>query len=302
VDASGIPAVVRTSLPANYGVENFVTGSRDQFYVVLYYVNLKHPEKDMPKVNITWPYYKIWFASQPEENGALFGVGANLSFEYADYCFQRFAAKGFLPESTPDHVEKASTPYRRPPYSFVADGFAAIGDSACITNPWTGEGVPYAWCLGAIAADEYGRAMKNGAYPSREAAWNINIRYQQEQGALYAQNLAMLCGASGCTEEENDYEFKHAIIYEDETEKGKGNLMLKLLKAFVSGGISPKSLGNLLNAAGIGGKIFKHYLAYPKTPEGLDAWIQTADALWKKAGSMADLAEQDLARNPPPKP
>ncbi|GHT61298.1 hypothetical protein FACS1894109_19750 [Spirochaetia bacterium] len=168
-----------------------------------------------------------------------------------------------------------------------------MGDAACITNPWSGEGVPYAWRLGAIAAEEYSRAMKDGAYPSRESVWNINVRYQKEQGALFAQNLAMLCGAVGCTEKENDYEFKHAIIYEDETEKG--NLLLKLLKAFVSGGISPKSLGNLIHAAGTGGAIFKHYTAYPGTPEGLPQWIQQADALWEKAGSMADLAERDLA-------
>ncbi|GHT68916.1 hypothetical protein FACS1894110_17440 [Spirochaetia bacterium] len=295
VDASGIGAAVRTSLPADYGVENFVTGPRDQFYVVLHYVNLKNPEQDAPKVNITWPYYKTWFASQPEAEGALFGIGANLSFDYAERCFQRFAKKGFLPESTEDHIEESSTPYRRPPYSFVADGFAVMGDAACITNPWSGEGVPYAWALGAIAAEEYGRAMKDGAYPSRESVWNVNVRYQQAQGALFAQNLAMLCGAVSCTEKENDYEFKHAIIYEDETEKGKGNLLLKLLKAFISGGISPKSLGNLLRAAGTGGDIFKHYIAYPGTSEGLPQWIQQADALWEKAGSMADLAERDLA-------
>jgi hypothetical protein len=63
VDASGIPAVVRTSLPENYGVETFVTGPRDQFYVVLHYIKLKDPVKDKVTTTTTWPYYKTWLAS-----------------------------------------------------------------------------------------------------------------------------------------------------------------------------------------------------------------------------------------------
>ena len=294
-DASGIPAVLRTSLPAGYGVENFVTTPRDQFYVVLHYGTLKNPERDRVELNTTWVHYKTWFAPQHEKDGAIIGVGANLSFDYAERCFQRFAAKGYLPEYTLDHIEQGSTPYRRPPYSFAADGFVALGSAACISNPWSGEGVPYGWLLGSIAAEKAGSAMKGGAYPSRDALWGINSRYVDEQGALFAKNLAMLCGATRCSEEENDYEFKHSIIYEDDNEKGKGNLALKLLGAVFSGGLSLTALGSLLSASSIGEKMYKHYKAYPKTPVGLDGWAAKADMLWKKAGSMADFAEKDLA-------
>ncbi|MDR1654802.1 MAG: FAD-dependent monooxygenase [Treponema sp.] len=295
-DASGIPAALRTSLPSGYGVENFVTGPRDMFYVALHYVNLKHPETDKVETNTTWTQYKVWLAPQHETDGAIIGVGANLSYEYAENVFRRFEAKGYLPEYELDHIEKGCTPYRRPPYSFVADGCIALGDAACLTNPWSGEGVPYAWLLCKIAAEEYGRIMKDGGVPSAASAWNINLRYIREQGALFAKNLAMLCGATDCTDKENDYEYKHSIIYEDDAEKGKHNLALGLLGGLLSGGISVKSLGNLLNAAGIGGKIEKHYLKFPDSPAGLAAWSARADALWAQAGSMADMAEKDLNR------
>jgi electron-transferring-flavoprotein dehydrogenase len=294
-DASGIPAVVRTSLPDNYGVENFVTGPRDQFYVVLHYVKLKNPERDKVELNTTWTHYKTWLAPQHGTGGAIMGIGANLSFDYAERSFQRFAKRGFLPEYELDHIEQSSTPYRRPPYSLVADGFVALGDAACITNPWSGEGVPYGWLLSSIAADEFGRVMKNNSYPAREAVWAVNTRYIREQGALFAKNLAMLCGATNCTPEENDYEFKHSIIYEDEREKTGGSLILKLLAGLCSGGLSLKALGNLMGASGIGEKIYKHYMAFPKSPAGLDAWTEKAETLWTKAGSMADVAEKDLA-------
>jgi flavin-dependent dehydrogenase len=294
-DASGIGAAVRTKLPAGYGVENFVTAARDQFYVVLQYVKLKHPEKDKPEITQTWPFYKTWLAPQLSPDGAIMGVGANLSFDYAMRCWKRFASRVNLPEHELQYIEQSSTPYRRPPYSFVADGFAALGDAACITNPWTGEGVPYAWLHCSIAAEEFGKAMKNNAYPKKEAVWQVNPRYQKLQGALFAQNLAMLSGAVNCSPEENDYEFKHSIIFEDETEKGKGNLAAKLLKGLFSGGLSFTSLKNLIQAAGTGGKIFKHYQAFPENLGGFDAWVKKADRLWSKAGSMAELAEKDLA-------
>ncbi|KAA6369749.1 MAG: hypothetical protein EZS28_034725 [Streblomastix strix] len=84
VDASGIPAVVRTGLPDTYGVETFTTGPRDQFYVVLHYAKLKHSEKD--RIEHT-------------ADGCLVGVGANLSTEYAGRVLKRFEALGYLPET-----------------------------------------------------------------------------------------------------------------------------------------------------------------------------------------------------------
>ena len=293
-DASGIPAVLRTSLPAAYGVENFATGPRDQFYVVLHYVNLKNPEKDKVEINTTWTHYKTWLAPQLKAGGAIMGIGANLSFEYAERCFTRFAGLGFLPEYTPDHIEQGSTPYRRPPYSFAADGFVALGSAACISNPWSGEGVPYGWLLCSIAAEEFGKAMQNGAYPLKEKVWAVNVRYIREQGAEFAKNLAMLSGAVSCTAKENDYEYKHSIIYEDDDEKKQGGLIPKLLKGLFSGGISFTALGNLLSAAGTGEKIYRHYMAFPENPDAFDGWAQKAENLWSKAGSMASLAEKDL--------
>jgi flavin-dependent dehydrogenase len=298
-DASGIAAVVRTKLPAGYGVENFVTTARDQFYVVLQYVSLKHPE-DKPKLSQTWPYYKAWIAPELRQDGAILGIGANLSFDYAMLCWKRFASRIKLPEHELEYIEQSSTPYRRPPYSFVADGFVVLGAAACIANPWSGEGVPYAWLHCSIAAEEFGKAMKNNAYPNREAVWQVNPRYQKMQGALFAQNLAMLSGAVNCSPEENDYEFEHSIIFEDEMETGQGNLIAKLLKGLFSGGLSFASLKNLVQAAVTGSNIFKHYQAYPQNPGGFDAWVKKADRLWSKARSMAELAEKDLASEKQP--
>jgi flavin-dependent dehydrogenase len=294
VDASGIASVVRRSLPDDYGVETFEITARDMFYVVLHYVKLAHPEADKPARNTFWPYYKCWFAPANAPADALFGVGANLSFDYAEKCFKRFASRVKLPEHTLEHIEQGSTPYRRPPYSLVADNFFVTGDAACITNPWSGEGVPYAWLLCKIAAEVYGEVMKNGGNPTREAAWAINPRYFHSQGAEFATNLAMLAGAIACTPEENDYEFKKSIIFESDDEKGKNNLITGLLGALLSGGVSFKSLKELAGGAILGGNIGKHYKAFPENPADFPVWVAKANSLWAKAANMADLAEADL--------
>ncbi|MDR1867840.1 MAG: NAD(P)/FAD-dependent oxidoreductase [Treponema sp.] len=291
VDASGIPAVVRTSLPPGAGIETFKTGTHDQFYVILRYVKLKDPEKDTVTITTTWTHYKVWLAPQHAEGGAIIGVGAYLSFDYAEQCFQKFAAKGFLPDYELDHIEQGSTPYRRPPYSFVTDGFLALGSAACISNPWSGEGIPYSWLLNSIAAHVCAAALQNGAYPTREALWQINVQYMREQGALFAKNLALLSGATTGSEEENEYEYKHSIIYENAGESG--NLVLKLLRAAVFGGISMKTLHTLISAARIGDTIYRHYQAYPEHPRNIALWTVQAERLWKKAQSIADHAEKD---------
>jgi flavin-dependent dehydrogenase len=301
-DASGIPAVVRTALPDGYGVENFETTPRDQFYVILHYVDLCDPNFDHVEDTTTWTHYKVWLAPQHGSSGAIIGVGANLSFDYAERVYQRFLAQGYLPKHTLNHLEQGSTPYRRPPYSFVADNFVVLGSAACISNPWSGEGVPYSWLQCRIAADvaaEIMLANEAEATLTQAALWAINQRYNTEQGALFAKNLAMLCGATACTEAENDYEYAKGIIYEDHDEQGnsleQGNLIVKLLTGLIRGRISFTCLRKLLSASSVGERIEYRYLNYPATPEGLAGWSEAVDDLWVLAGSMAEVAEADLA-------
>lgn len=293
-DASGIPAVVRTSLPEGYGVERFVLGPKDMFYVVLYYVKLTEPEKDRITEGVSWPYYKAWKAPQHDPDGAILGVGANLSYEYAEACFQRFQERIALPPHTLQHIERGCTPYRRPPYSFVADGFVALGDAACLTNPFSGEGVTAAWLQAEIAAREAGRVMKDGSYPTQTALWTVNKQYYDAQGAEYAQLLSMLSGALACSPEENDYEFSQSIIFVGDDEKPHGSLPGKLLKGLFTGKMKISSLVSLLGAAGTGAKMLNHYKAYPESQAGYEAWAKKTDALWDSARGMADAAEKDF--------
>lgn len=286
VDASGISAVVRRSINDPY-MENFETGPRDKFYVLLKYVKLKDPNLSVVD-STSWPYYKGWIAPQHTPGGAIIGVGANLSFDYARKCMAKFEAAIPLPEYELQYEEMACTPYRRPPFSFVTDGFLVIGDAACLTKPINGEGIPSAWVQCTPAADIVVEALKDGAYPTKEKLWTINHIYQTGEGAAYAEERAMLIGAVDMTEQDNDYLYKKGIIFKSDDEPEVDNLLGALLKGVISGEFTVKALISLISSTLKGAALRKHYMAYPSTPEGYPAWEKKALKLWEKAGSMAD--------------
>lgn len=289
VDASGIGAVVRRSIPDDPFMENFETGPRDKFYVLLKYVQLKDPSIRID-ASTGWPYYKGWIAPQHKENGAIVGVGACLSFDYARKCMARFENSIPLPEYTLQYEEAACTPYRRPPLSFVTDGFLVIGDAACLTKPINGEGIPSAWVHCTPAADIVVQALKDGNYPTKEALWNINALYQRSEGAAYAGERAMLIGAVDMSEEDNDFMFRKGIVFRSDHEPEVKNLPAALLGGVLRGQFSLHGFLSLMRGTLNGIALEKHYRNFPDSPAAFAVWKKKALKLWDKAGSMADTA------------
>ena len=286
VDASGISAVVRRSIKDPF-MENFETGPRDKFYVLLKYVKLKDPNLTI-KDSTSWPYYKGWIAPQHTPGGAIIGVGANLSFDYARKCMAKFESSIPLPEYELQYEEMACTPYRRPPFSFVTDGFLVIGDAACLTKPINGEGIPSAWVQCTPAADVVAEALKDSGYPTKEKLWEINRIYQTGEGSTYAGERAMLIGAVDMTKKDNDYLYKKGIVFKSDDDPEVENLLGALVQGVMAGEFSLKALISLASSTMKGELLKKHYLNYPATPAGYAQWEKKALKLWKKAGSMAD--------------
>lgn len=286
VDASGIPSVVRKTVDNSF-METFEIGPRDMFYVLLKYVKLKDENAEV-SLSTSWPYYKGWIAPQHTKGGAIVGVGANLSVEYARKCMAKFEKAIPLPEYTLQYEEIGCTPYRRPPFSFVTDNFLVIGDAACLTKPWNGEGIPCCFGLATPAAQIVIDALKDNGVASKEALWKINELYQKGEGATYASTRAMLIGAVNMSEKDNDYMFKHSIVFKGDDEQENTKVVSTLLKGVLKGEFKFKSLLGLINAISKGSKLEKHYKNYPSSPEGYIKWVKKAEKLWKKAGSMAD--------------
>jgi digeranylgeranylglycerophospholipid reductase len=301
VDASGIVSDARTKLKDGYGVENFPIAAAEQFYVVLRYVKLKTPAQDRVTMPRGWPTYKAWIAPQHDPDGAIVGIGQPYSFEYAEQAFREFTANVKLPEYEVQYKEQGVTPYRRPPYSFVADGFLTIGDSACLTKPFSGEGVTAAWRLCKIAAETIAPLIARGRPLTRGNMWRVNMEYVHGQGAKFAFVMGWLVGAVSCTLDEQEFMFKKDIVFSDQsltttarhfeakmsTAESLG-LVLKMLGGVFVGQFRLSTIFNTLGLLSTAGKIKKHYERYPDTEAAFAEWCKKADALWSKAGSISD--------------
>lgn len=78
-------------------------------------------------------------------------------------------------------------PVRRPLDLLVADGYALVGDAACMTNPVNGSGIEHAMIAGRILADVILAARTGGGVdgtPHRVAAlWPYQVEYARQAGA-----------------------------------------------------------------------------------------------------------------------
>lgn len=299
-DCSGIPSVARRKLPDGYGVENFEITDLDKFYVTLRYVAYHDPH-DYVKDIRTWTYYKTWEAPEADPCGAILGVGANFSYEYGEEVFARFEKAIPLPRYTVKYIERGTTPYRRPPYSFVADGFLVCGDAACLTKPSAGEGVTSSMVQLEIAADVINRLLDEGGYLTRARLWPINKRYVEAQGKAFAAQLATLVGATASSAEENDFFFEKDVVFSAKSFASLASgeslrfstrellgMALCMLGGVLSRRLSIKTIRSLLTGMTNGGRAEALYAEYPSDEAGFDDWARRADEMWAACGSMAD--------------
>lgn len=310
VDATGTAAALRTSLPDDFGMETFGLAPDDKFYVVLRYLRWEDPSNarisgpwegplyPVEYASVGWTYYKTWIAPSSDPRGAILGIGATGSYEHAEEVLKEFLEKIKLPPYRVERIEKGTTPYRRPPYSVVGNGFLCLGDCACITKPFSGEGVTAAWRLCKIAAEETAAVIQGGGPVTGERLWNINVRYFRDQGAKFAALLATLPGAANTTAKECQYLFQNDVIF-SETDFNDMNkffevrlstarllkVVYTLARGLFSGNYSFSSMRALVRALVISGKVRAHYEKYPIQPDEYTRWKVKAEELWKKAAA-----------------
>lgn len=296
-DASGTAAVVRTALPPSLGVEGFRLRPADALYVILRYIRWKEPRALHPRGLNFWPHAKVFCNPSCTEEEAILGVGQPGSYQQAEETLEDFLSKTPFPPFETLKTEKGVTPYRRPPFSLVGEGFLCLGDSACITKPFSGEGITAAWTLSRTAAEVAGRALKGNEIPTRQDLWEINTRYFRGQGARFAGLLAQLPGAAGVTAQEMDYLFAKDIIFNgpDITAVSR-DYELRLspwavtrMAGWLGWGLasrrfSLRSLRDLLLSVIASDRVARHYRAFPEDPAAFTAWTERAAALWTRAG------------------
>ncbi|MFW9949929.1 MAG: NAD(P)/FAD-dependent oxidoreductase [Candidatus Thorarchaeota archaeon] len=297
IDASGKEAAIRTSLIEDYGVETFKLSPSDVMYVLLQYIKWDDPNNRISS-DTGYSWWLLWFGPSYIPDGAILGVGQPGSYKNAELAREDFLRRAKVPAYEVIKEELGVTPYRRPPYSLVGDGFLCIGDAAAITYPFSGHGVTATWMLCMIAADVISREIKKGGYLTRERLWDINVNYFRDQGAKFASLYMQLSGVLNFKEKEWNHFLKKGLIYrtrdidnipepnkEYEEEMSIGELLKflgKLLWGIITGKLTIKHVGRLISANTLAGKIKKHYENYPKSVNEYSKWVMEAEELWSK--------------------
>ncbi|MEA3374696.1 MAG: NAD(P)/FAD-dependent oxidoreductase [Chloroflexota bacterium] len=297
VDCSGIDGAVRTRLPDDLCVENDPISDDDTLFVILQYWD--DIEGDHPTGLNFYPFHKT-FCNPSYGDGAILGIGQPGGYEQAERVHREFLAERFPNQHRLVKRCQGRTPFRRPPYSLVGNGFVVMGDAAFMTKPFSGEGVTSGFTACQIAAEVATAALSKGDV-SRAALWPYNVRYFRDQGAKFAELLAQLPAAAELSRRDVNYLFKRDVIFsgEDFTRMNRDfevqrstsevlSLAVKLVRGVISGQFSAASLKSLLGAMSVSGKLRAAYERYPETPAGFEAWVAEVRPLWEAVGTCTE--------------
>lgn len=300
VDASGQPAVVRTSLPKKVGMETFKLSNKDVFFVRLRYIRFKERQRWMK--NHVWIAYKMWLAPSNSEYDAILGIGSCLSFDQGEDFYEGFC-RNVAPQLPPYEVckvEDMPTPYKRSLYSYVADGFAVVGGAGLVNRADNGEGVTEAMNHIDILVEVASKLLKKGKPLTRRNLWKVNKKYNKGQGRDYAMLYAVMQKALMLSPDTMEYMFEKDCILSQSILAELGETLTPvdlvrqlaaLVKGLRSGAIPKEEFGPV--GAGVlkAGAAIVLYTLYPRTPRGYKLWCRLAQKLWDSVGQMADLYE-----------
>lgn len=305
-DCTGIPSVARRKLPDNAYVENFALKPEDIFYVVLYYAKYADENVNPLDLHGSFMQYKSWSAPSGDDHGAILGIGANYGYALAEEIFKDVRRNIPWPKYTVEKVEKGMTPYHRTLYSFVEDGFIAMGDTAFLTKPTCGEGCTSSLYQAEIAVEVISKLIKENKPLTKENMWQINKRYMSSQGKEFDSLRPILIGIIGYSYKEAEFMFKNDILFSQKILGGLDDLTLSaadiakivsgILKGILTHNIKPSNVKKTLKGLIESDEVNKLYDEYPTTPDGYFQWKAKADALWDKIGKVADSVDSEVLR------
>ncbi len=301
VDCTGKEAVLCRALPDFYGIDISESSENESLFIKRRYIKFKEKQPRRHKEDI-YRYYGIRVSPADETADAIISVSSALGFEDADEAYEKFIAKVKFPEFEIISEESGESPRRRQPYTFVADGFLALGDAAALTDPFSGEGFSETLPLADIAAQTVSGIIGSGRYPSKELIWNINKDQIYTQGKKRARALGFLSVTANESEDADDYYFGKDIVFSEITladrSEGLKFGLIELLKTFflLIFGVVTRKTGfseakDIIKGFFILNKLEKHFDAYPSHPGFYEQWIKEADKLWKKAGIYKEKEE-----------
>ncbi|MDE5604654.1 MAG: NAD(P)/FAD-dependent oxidoreductase [Eubacterium sp.] len=214
IDACGINSPVRKKLPIQLGIQRS-PDEYEQFYVYRAFFN-KTAEVDADerfKV-ILLPNNELgisWIATEEEHTDVLIGRFKKFDIDYAN---EQIDMLRKTTDSIGEEIVRggafANIPVRQPLGILVADGYAAIGDSAFMTVPVIGSGIANSFKAAKILADAVSNDLTNSF--SAETLWTYQKNFYKQIGAALAPLACVKLLLTRLDGPELDYIFANGIL------------------------------------------------------------------------------------------
>lgn len=240
IDACGMNSPVRKSLPKWLGIQNNSI-DYEQFYVYRAFWNKTAEVEDIDKFKIIMlSENKLgisWVATEEEYTDVLIGRFEPFDMAEVDRTMENLRK---LNPSIGTQIKRGgqfvNIPVRQPLGVMVADGYAAIGDSAFMTVPIIGSGIANSFKAAAILADAV-IADSDMAF-SADSLWKYQTEFYKKIGSGLAPLACVKLLLTRLEGHELDYIFKTGILNADDMTIGADSTNL----AAMLGGMKPADI------------------------------------------------------------
>ncbi len=271
IDAAGAFSPVRKNLPSSFGIEKEPERG-DVFYAYRAY----YDKKDITaKPEVPFEVYLChageqglsWCCTNSDSVDILIGRIDPLKKDELKKHIDNF--KSTHPW-TGDKILHGGNygiiPVRRPLALMIADGYAAIGDSAFMTTPMNGMGIDLSISAGGLLADTINRTGRADA----ESLWAYNRDFHRLYGGDTAKNESLKNSLLNLPGVGVDFLFEHEVIQaSDLSGAGRNTNIASLLGKFKRGMKNPKYFFEIINGLMNGAKLSK---ALKDAPEKYDKY------------------------------
>ncbi len=214
IDACGCESPVRSSLPIEFGVEKH-PAKNEKFYVYRAFYNKAsdEPVEDKYKVCLL-PEGKLgigWVATEEKYTDLLIGRFEPFDMNEVERTASVFRNRN---ESLGSEVVRGGQfveiPVRQPISVMIANGYAAIGDSAFMTVPIIGSGIANSLRVAPILAKTIMEDRTEDF--TAETLWQYQYKFYKKLGAGLAPLAAVKLLLTKITPEQLDYIFENKIL------------------------------------------------------------------------------------------
>ncbi len=273
IDAAGIDSVIRKQLPAFYGIDKTITAA-DTYYAYRAIYEREAPYAPPHSYNIvffqTGKPGLSWVIDNEKTADVLIGGFGGL--EKNDVSEAIWRLRDAFPVVGSSLIAGGGVyriPMRKTLARFTAGAYAAVGDSASMTEPLSGSGITLSMKAGKMLADT---VISYGT--SAAGLWRYEYRYHKELGLSYLTDDIIRRMLIMLSSDDIDFLFEHRVLTEKEMLKTGGDYSREMLFDKLSAVLRPSLAGPL---AVTGTRLAKAAFIKKTIPEKYDP---AAISLW----------------------